>query len=132
MSSLYVRSLFEQWLADPSLTVPFYSTINEEQNPTDNMWCTAEFTGAYRDVMTFCDGVVSEDGEVEVIYFCRPGIGYRQLLQAIEADAAVIGGKDDPNGKMVITGRSAPYEFSLGSARKDYALSVFFDYEYFE
>jgi hypothetical protein len=132
VSSLYVRQKFEQWLQDAALSVPFYPTINEEQNPADDIWCTAQFTSGYRDVLTFCNGIVSEDGEVEVVYFGRPGVGYNSLLAAVEADVNLLAAMTDTSGKLVINGRSAPFEFSLGSARKDYSLSVFFDYSYFE
>ena len=132
MSSRYVRQIFEQWLQDPALSVPFYPTVNMEQNPTDDTWCTADFSGSYRDVLTFCNGVVSEDGEVELVYFGRPGIGYDTLLQQVENDVAILEGMEDPAGKLVIMGRSAPYEFSSGSAAKEYSLSVFFEYRYYE
>lgn len=132
MSSLYVRRLFEGWLQDPALQVPFHSTINEEQNPQEDIWCTADFSSGYREVLTFCQGTVSEDGEIEVVYFSRPGTGDDVLLQLIEADAALIEAMNDPAGKLTINGRSAPVEFSLGSARKDYSLSVFYEYQYFE
>lgn len=132
MSSRYVRQMFEQWLTSAALGVPYYPTVNQEQSPSDNAWCTATFSSSYREVMTFCNGVTSEDGEVEVIYMGRPGIGYNVLLQLVETDAAVLESMTDPAGKLVIHGRSAPYEFSLGSAKKDYSLSVFFEYSYYE
>lgn len=131
MSSRYVRQMFEQWLQDPALSVPYFGTINQEQTPGVDTWCTASFGATYRDVLTFCNGAISEDGEVEVIYFGRPGIGYDVLIQALEADVALLEANKDPTGHLVILGRSAPEEYSAGSADKEYALSVFFDYQYF-
>lgn len=132
MSSRYVRQMFEQWLQDPSLEVPYYPTINKEQNPRDDKWCTAEFNPSYREVMTFCNNMVSEDGEVEVIYEGKAGIGYDDLILSVERDIKLIENMSDPAEKLVITNRSAPTEFSAGSADRHYSLSVFFEYQYFE
>ena len=60
MSSLYVRQKVEGWLNDAAMTTPFYPTINEEQDPTDPIWVTADFDSAYREVLAFCDGEVKE------------------------------------------------------------------------
>ena len=102
MSSWYVRALIESWLNDPVMNVPYYSTINEEQNPQDDTWCTADFGDSFREILTFCDGNVREEGEIEVIYYGQPGIGYDALITDIEADVGELMKKRDPTGKMVI------------------------------
>lgn len=131
MSSLYVRKLVETWVADPVITVPFYPTVNQEQNPQDDTWFTLEFGSTSREVMTFCQGEQLEEGEIEIIVFGLPGRGYDDVLQAAEAVADALMAMTDPNGKLVLTGRSAPYEYSGGSAQREYAASIYLDYQYY-
>lgn len=132
MSSYYVRSLIEGWLKDQAMSVPYYPTINEEQNPTDDIWCTADFTSNYRDVMTFCEGLTTEEGEVEIEYFGKAGIGDDSLIQAIEADMLILMAQRDPNSKCILMRRSAPFETSGGSAMMMYGLSIYVDYQLYE
>jgi hypothetical protein len=132
MSSGYVRTLIEGWLNDAAMDVPYYPTANLEQNPTDDIWCTADFSSNFRDFMTYCDGMVIEEGEVEVRYLGLPGIGYSTLLAALEADMITLMAQRDPGGKCVLMSRSAPFESSGGTATLQYGLSVYMDYQYFE
>jgi len=130
MSSRYVRNLMETWLKDPAMAVPYYLTVNEEQDPQDDVWCTCDFSSNYRETMTFCEGVTSEEGEVEVVYYGLPGKGYDALIQMLEADMLVLMARRDP--KLALLNRSAPFEFSGGSADEMYAMSVYVDYQLFE
>jgi len=132
MSSHYVRSLVEGWLKDVAMAVPYYLTINTEQDPQDDIWCTADFSSSYRDTLTFCEGLTTEEGEVEVQYFGLPGKGYEDLIQAVEADMITLMAQRDPQGKCVLMRRSAPYETSGGSARAMYGVSIYVDYQLFE
>jgi hypothetical protein len=131
MSSLYARSLLETWLKDPAMTVPFFGTINETVSTTPNIWCTASFGSTYREVLAFCDGVEREEGELEIIYFGPPGEGYQALLQAIETDMLTLMAQRDPNNKLVLTGRSAPFEYTGGDAEQEYSCSVYVDFSYY-
>jgi len=132
MSSRYVRTLVKGWLLDPEMSVPYYQTINEEQNPQDQIWCTADFSSSFRDVITFCNGEISEEGEIEIEYFGLPGIGDDTLIQALEADMVILMARIDPQGKCTLMRRSAPFETSGGSAKLMYGLSVYVDYQLFE
>jgi len=132
MSSSVVRTLVEQWLEDPAMAVKYYATINEDQDPDDAMWCTAKFSPSYRESTTFCGGKTTEEGEVEIIYFGQPGIGESALIVAVETDMLVLMAQRDPAGDMVILNRSAPFEFSGGSAGSLYGLSIFLEYQYYE
>ena len=131
MSSLVVRQLFEAWLQDAAMAVPYYPTVNMVQDPTDDIWCTAEFGSTYRDTLTFCDGAKIEDGEVELVYFGPPGEGDSAILTAMEADLAVLMQQTDPSGRLVLLNRSAPFEYSGGTADQQYAVSCFVEYQYF-
>ena len=129
MSSLFVRKTVEGWLQDPAVVTPFYPTVNYDQNPSDDIWFTAEFGSTYRETMTFCDGLEMEEGEVQLIYFGPPGTGYDAVLAAMEADLAVLMAQKDPTGKLVLTGRSSPFEYTGGDAEREYAASCFLEYQ---
>ena len=114
------------------MVVPYYPTLNEEQNPKDDNYCTARFTSSFRETITFCQGDKLEEGEIEVIYFGKPGIGDNALIQALEADMITMMAQRDPATKLTLTQRSAPFEFSGGSALARYGQSVYIDYVYYE
>lgn len=131
MSSKYVRDLFTTWLNDPAMTLPYHPTINTNATPTEAMWMMAEFNSYYRGTMTFCSGVKMESGEVEIIVFAPPGIGYNGVITALEADMKTLLAQRDPTQKLVIMELSAPQEYSGGSADEDYSMSVYADYVYY-
>lgn len=132
MSSLYVRQQVRGWLSDPAMTVPFYNTINEEQAPNDPIWATVDFSYSDREVLTFCGGDVSEEGEFEVVYLGQPGTGDVALLTAAEADIKTLMAQRDPSNKLILTSRSAPDEFTQGDAQLEYGVSFFVEYTYYE
>jgi len=132
VSSKYVRDLVEEWLGDVAMVIPYYPTINEEQNPDDDMWCSAEFGSNLRDTVTFCGGTVIEEGEIVVDYLGQAGKGDDVLLTALEVDMITLMAKRDPANKLVLTQRSAPFEFSGGSADRWYGLSIYVDYQFYE
>ena len=111
------------------MAVPFYPTINEEQNPADTAWVTAEFSSTFRVSQTFCDGVTREEGDIELVYVSLAGVGYDELIQAIETDMAVLMAQRDDTGNLVLMNRSAPFEYSQGSAAQNYAVSVEIEYQ---
>jgi hypothetical protein len=131
MSASYVRNMVEAWLKDPAVVTPFYPTINLEQNPADPIWITAEFNPSYRTTTTFCAGDILEEGEIEIIFFGSPGVGYGPVLAALEADMATLMAMRDPAYKFVLMELSAPNEFSRGDADKKFAMSVYADYTYY-
>lgn len=132
MSSLYVRQTVRGWLADPAMATPFYNTTNEEQAPNDAIWCTLDFGYADRERLTFCQGDISEEGEFEVVYLGRPGVGDVALLTAAEADMKTLMAQRDPSNKLILTARSAPDEFTQGDAQLEYGVSFSVDYTYYE
>ena len=132
MSSLYVRQQVETWLQDAAMTTPYYPTINEDQNPTDAMWVTADFDANFREVLAFCDGEVREEGDIELVYQGPPGTGYTALITAIEADMKTLMAQRDASGKLVLTNRSAPFEYSNGDADLNYELAITIEYSYYE
>ena len=124
--------MVEGWLKDVSMAVPYYPTINEEQDPQDIMWCSADFSSSLRDTLTYCQGKTSEEGEVRVVYFGQAGVGEDILIAALEADMVLLMANRDPSDKLVLMQRSAPFEFGGGSAERWYGLSVYVDYQFYE
>ena len=113
------------------MAVPFYNTINEDQSPTDNIWCTADFDVSYREVMTMCQDYIEESGEVEVVYFGQPGVGYESLITAIENDMSTLMSFRDSTNKLILLNRSAPIEFTRGDADQEYGIYISVDYQYY-
>lgn len=132
MASLYVRQKVRGWLQDPTMTVPFYNTTNEEQSPTDPIWCTLEFNYADREVITMCGGDIEEEGEFEVVYLGQPGVGDVALLTAAEADIKTLMAQRDSSNKLTLTVANAPEEFTQGDAQMEYGVSFSIEYSYYE
>ena len=132
MSSLYVRQNVETWLRDPAMTVTYYPTINEEQNPTDDIWMTADFDATFRERLTLSCDETREEGDIELVYQGPPGTGYTQLLTAIETDVKTLMAQRDPSGRLVLTNRSAPFEYSNGDADLNYEIAITIEYVYYE
>lgn len=132
MSSLAVRQLVETWLTDAAMTVKFYPTINETQNPMDAMWVTADFDATFRERLTLSCEEVREEGDIELVYQAPPGTGYTAIITAIEADMKTLMAQRDPSGRVVLTNRSAPFEYSNGNANMNYELAITVEYSYYE
>ena len=128
MSALYVRGMVKGWLGDASLDVPFYDTINLEQNPSDTNWVTAEFESTLRDKISFCEW--REEGEVLLIYTGAAGVGDGDLLKAVEKDIKTFMAFRDLTRQLTITGVQAISEYSGGSANAGYQVEVTIEYSY--
>lgn len=108
MSSRVVRNLARNWVG--TLSTPYFDTINMEQNPSVEFWCTLSFISYGFSKLSYCSQW-QEDGEIELIFFGPAGTGDGLLTRA-EADAALFFNNADPSGRVVLTGRSAPEELS--------------------
>ena len=132
MSALYVRQTIREWLARPEFAVPFYDTVNTDQNPTDDVWATAAFDASFRERLTFCESSWVEEGDVNVTYTGLPGIGDAVVLAAAEADMLTLMSIRDPNDKVRLTAVDPPREASAGSTNQGYQVSYQVEYEYQE
>lgn len=113
MSAHYVRALTEQWLI--ALGTPTYhGTVNLEQTPGADVWMTAEWTQFGNTKETYCQTFV-EDGEIRLMFFGAPGVGWDQLFLIAEAAAEQFFLNTDPNQKLVLTVIDPPDEFSSQS-----------------
>lgn len=126
MSAYYVRQMAETWAA--TCTSPYYSTMNMEQDPSDEIWFTLEFDTYGYQKESFCDNWV-ETGSITLVFFGVAGVGWETLVQRAEQDTAIFRANKDASMKLVITGMDSPDEISAGDV-PFYALSVTLDYEY--
>jgi len=132
VSSLYVRNLFRSWLGDPSMAVAFYDTVNQEQNPVEETWVTADFQSTFRERVTFCESSWKEEGEVVLVYTGTPGVGDGELLAIAETDIKTLLAFRDATRQLIVVGVQGVSEFSGGSANAGYQIEYVLEYEYTE
>ena len=72
--------------------IPFYDTINREQNPSDPVWWSCLFI-ALENENTYCDDEYREVGQIVLIVSAQPGIGDADAVQAIEIIIPALLGK---------------------------------------
>jgi len=125
MSSLYVRNWFRSHTAN--LGVPYYETVNQDQNPTDPIWVTYEFNSEFSDLLSFC-GDTMEEGTVDIVVSAQPGTGDAAAIAAAEAAAAYLTAQHDATGRLVIVKRQPVDEYSDGSADRNYRVIIGIEY----
>lgn len=110
MSSLYVRSKTELWTkADTSIN--FYPTVNVNQEPADDIWLTANYEAFDTLKETYCMDML-ENGEINLLFFGRAGIGYNALFAAAETYAKTFFANTDTSGRLVLVLKNAPIDFA--------------------
>lgn len=132
MSSKYVRDKFRSWLDDGLVDSPYYDTINQEQNPSDDIWVTAEFEVSFREKRTFCEGSWEEEGEVSLMFNGLAGVGDGALLAVSEKDVKTLLSFRDETGQLTINRVGGVNEFSRGTANMGYQLEYIIEYTYLE
>jgi hypothetical protein len=110
MSSVAIRRKMETFAA--GLGVPYYPTINEEQNPTDPLWMSLDFSGEYSEKTTFCDDQL-EVGQIEFLFFANPGVGEQSVFSFIERVMNQVNLYQDDN---LVLGAVQPLDDNGGSA----------------
>ena len=117
MSSLYVRQKVREWAELSTVGVPYYDTINVEENPSDNIWFTAEFEPEY-----------TEEGLITFVFESSAGTGDEALLTAAENAVATILEQNDPSQDLVLEMAYAPDEYTGGTADTGYRVSISVEY----
>jgi hypothetical protein len=127
MSSSYVRNKVRQWCAAAAAStgIPFHDTVNVSVNPTDPVWFTVAFVSESHEG-TFCKPDFIENGFISVVFFALPGTGDTACINAVEAVIPVLFANLDP--KLALINYDPVDEDSLGSADKDYRMSVSVNY----
>ena len=127
MSSVYVRQKVREWAELPSVGIPYYDTINVEENPTDNIWFTAEFEPEFSEKITFC-GQTAEEGMITFVFQTSAGVGDEALIIAAENAVANILEQNDPTSDLTLELAYAPDEYTGGSADSGYRVSISVEY----
>lgn len=129
MSRKYVRDTARQWIVASSPEIPFYDTINIEENPVEPYWCTLEFNHEYTDTNTYCNSQ-EEHGVIDIVVSGQPGEGDDTVLEYATMIAENFMKNKDPNGKLTLLNDQAPEEFTGGDANKYYQVNVGIEYIY--
>ena len=128
MSRKYVRDLAREWI-QKDLDLPYYDTINLEEDPQDPFWCTVEFSHEYTDSVTYCKHQ-EEHGVIDIIVSGQPGQGDEEVMEYATNIANKFMTNKDPSGKLTLLNDQAPEEFSGGDANKYYQVTVGIEYIY--
>jgi len=127
MSSLYVREKVREWAQLPSITVPYYDTINVEEQPTDDVWFTAEFETEYSEKITFC-GQTAEEGLINFVFESSAGTGDEALITVAQDTVSTILEQNDPSSELSLEMAYAPEEYTGGSADSGYRVLISVEY----
>lgn len=127
MSSLYVRDLVRQWVG--ALPIPFYDTVNREQNPPERLWSTVVFVSTTRAQADYCQGQ-HERGTFDLVVLSEAGGGDAAALAQAEAALAALMMNRDPAGLLILTQAGAFDEFPQPGAARWFTLSATVDYLY--
>ena len=128
MSRKYVRDIAREWIQTAS-DIPYYDTINIEEDPQDQFWCTLEFSHEYTTSESYCNNK-EEHGVIDIIISGQPGTGDGDVLEYATEIAAKFMNNRDPSGKLTLLNDQAPEEFSGGDANKYYQVTVGIEYIY--
>ena len=133
MSRLFVRDTVEaelqQFLQAQIPPVPYYSTINRNQSPRDDIWVTCKF---------FADSVVNncyegksrtEGGVIDINVYTRAGNGYTLAVQMANAIEDHMCPKDLGQGLEIINSMGVD-EVTSGDASPVYGVSIMVEYSY--
>lgn len=124
MTSFYVRDTIRNWLQLGA--IPYYDTVNQEQNPLDAQWCTVDWGFSFTERMNYCDDFL-EDGSFNVVFFGPIGQGDSVLIPDAESDMELLMTRIDPTNRLTLMAYSAAEDFS---DENYYGVSFNVEYEY--
>lgn len=130
MASLYVRQQIKAWAeqAAQAVGLPFYDTVNREQDPGDAKWSTVEFLNATSARSTYCKD--EETGTFDLLFLERGGGGDEGLLADAEAAMAAFMASIDPTGKLQLVHADPPEDFPAGGGVPWFVVLFPVDYLY--
>lgn len=122
----------ESWIAQVNASlgadaIPYYSTINDEPDVTDDLWMTVAYDNFGSTKETYCEEFV-EDGAVRLVFLTRRGTGYNDILEAAERFADAFYEMSDPAGRAVLTSKNSPDPFDSDQYAW-YVVEISIDYE---
>lgn len=111
MSSLYVRTLCDQWATAMNPGANYINTINEEQNEDPSVnWCTLEYQAINTQRETYCS--LAETGIVSLLFFGVAGLGWDDLLLLAEPFVTQFISNVDPAGRLSLELLQPPSDFT--------------------
>ncbi len=122
-----MRNLAETWIQNIGVP-PFYPTINQNQEPSDDLWMTVDYESFGATKETYCNEFL-EDGEIRLIFIGRVGIGYATVMQAAEAFTTTFLLNTDPNGRLVLLNGNPPIDFA-GSNDPWFVIEIAVEYQF--
>lgn len=126
MSWETARDTIETWLN--GATIPFYNTINEEQEPVDDIWMTVMYGMGNGNITNYCRNR-TESTNFNLVFYGNPGRGWRPLIQACETVRDYLMAQVDAAGKVEITDYGMPIEFTYGDGVPWFGIELVFDIE---
>jgi len=109
MASLILRQTIRDWLALG--TVPFYDTVNLEQAPNDDYWCTVEWGFSSNQKLNYC-GDREESGSFQVYYFGPVGLGDAAVLSLAESEIELLMSRLDLTGVVNLIESNTAEDFT--------------------
>lgn len=125
MASRLVRETVRDWLTTFS-ALPFYDTVNIEQNPIEDAWCTVDWGFSFPTKTTYCNDI-REDGTFQVIFFGPVGQGDDELIMSAETTMELLLSQVDPTGRVSLTQYNGAEDFA---DENYYGISFLVDYEF--
>lgn len=122
---LYVRQAVKGWAS--ALNIPFYPTVNEEQKPTDPMWCTVFWEFSDTTKRDYCGNVVV-NGTFTLLFFGVAGIGEEPLIAAAELEVRAFMANNDNHLTLLINEQAE--DFQAGGDAPWYGVAFRVEYEY--
>jgi hypothetical protein len=126
MSTLHARTLVHSWAAAQAL--PFYDTVNVEQNPADPIWFTIEWDIPFGDPLTYCGDKLLE-GSFSLVFFGTSGETAIPLLTAAEPVVQSFMANVDPSGNLTLLDCGVAEDFWSGGDAPLFGIAFRVSYE---
>ena len=134
MSRLAVRLAVEAelntFLSAQVPPVPYYKTINERQQPREDLWVSAEFFADYVERMCYAGEKRVEFGSVDINVFLKAGQGYVPAVRLADAIGDHFNVLDLGGGVEIINVYGVD-ETTTGDANPLYGVTLSLDYQFY-
>lgn len=133
MSSLTVRNVIRSalsaYLSGLGVPFPFYDTINETQQPNDNLWCSVDFIALSNEHNCYDGTRRIERGIATISIYGRPGVGDLLTTAAAELMRDYFDGFSSSG--VVVMNVIPSNEITSGSAQNYYGVEIQLEYDYY-
>ena len=126
----FIRGEIANYLTLSGAPFPFYETINTDQSPTDDLWCTVEFAVFDIEHRCYSGTLRIERGAATITIFGKPGVGDSAVVAAADALQNYFDGLIN-DGDVVIANVLPATEATAGDATNFYGVEIELEYDYF-